>query len=302
MELWNGQKWGPHSSFFQINKSLSLLYICGYIWIILNHTIILFRNSRNSQWASPRVWNSCCGSLTSWLLCSCRFRSFLKPLKRPLGNVVIRLPPRFSFNKLRLRLWSSNTSASRLASWFCCRFNSSKQLNPRKSPEWSLWSLLPSNFRLRIERLQQKNNAGSVDSSFSARSRISNLLKPLWKTFGGNAGNACNLLCETSKLVRFSRSNSLESHFLRLLWLKSITDKFNLSKRPGGNSSNAFWLRFSNFKELKFLRLWMQVGNPINGFGSHMAPLPTIRQWEGAHHKPGNLWFSKGPCELFRWE
>ena len=180
--------------------------------------------TRNGKWTSPRVCKSCCGSLTSWLLCSCRFRSFLKPLKRSLGNVVSRLPPRFSFNPLRLRLW---------------------------------------------------------------------------KTFGGNA---CNLLCETSKLVRFSRSNSLESHFLRLLWLKSITDKFNLSKRPGGNSSNAFWLRFSNFKELKFLRLWMQVGNPINGFGSHMAPLPTIRQWEGAHHKPGNLWFSKGPCELFRWE
>ena len=57
-----------------------------------------------------------------------------------------------------------------------------------------------------------------------------------------------------SRVARLSSSNSAALSVRRLLRLKSITFNFSPSKRPGGSSSSAFRLKFSNFKDLKFLR------------------------------------------------
>ena len=78
-----------------------------------------------------------------------------------------------------------------------------------------------------------------------------------------------------SKVVRLSRSNSVALSVSRLLWLKSITFKFSPSKRLGGSSSSAFRLKFSNFKELKFLGRDKCCSATPNGFHFHMATVTT---------------------------
>ena len=78
-----------------------------------------------------------------------------------------------------------------------------------------------------------------------------------------------------SKVVRLSRSNCVAFSVLSLLWLKSITDKFSPSKTLGCSSSSAFRLKFSNFKELKFLGRDKCCSATPNGFHFHMATVTT---------------------------
>ena len=75
-----------------------------------------------------------------------------------------------------------------------------------------------------------------------------------------------------SRVARLSRSNSAALSVRRLLRLKSITFRFSPSKRPGGSSSSAFRLKFSNFKDLKFLRVKLRHSN------HHATPRCSPRQ------------------------